>query len=249
MCSAPGTPPAELVSAPSRGRPRRRHRDGVPHCRMAAAPAARAARPARRDHGVSGPMERQLRRGEHPFDGVARGGSHRATLPPFDGAQVDIHHAAGIGEAVFGGERRLREILRFAEASCCIDVDLDDRLGPLFDVAWFSRRIGSRRRNQRGRRRSLSDRLCAAVQLARLRAMILAKRTQFAPICAVRAITVRHCADRVSTSVLVLRSRRLLIGDEAIGKRELCELAYGDLGYRGRRGSDRPGARALPRSG
>jgi hypothetical protein len=43
---------------------------------------------------------------------------------PLMGAQVVVHLAGGISEAIFRGERCQGEVLRLAEGHCCVDDDL-----------------------------------------------------------------------------------------------------------------------------
>jgi hypothetical protein len=52
-------------------------------------------------------------------------------------AQIVIELAGGVAEAIYRGERRPREILRFAKANCCVGIDLEHAkplLGDLFHL-------------------------------------------------------------------------------------------------------------------
>ena len=59
---------------------------------------------------------------------------------PLMEAQVVIHLAGGISEAIYRGERCRGEVLRFAEANCCVEADMTKAaavLGDLFRLTGY----------------------------------------------------------------------------------------------------------------
>ena len=108
---------------PSRGRPRRCHRVGLPRCRMVAEPPAAVARQVHRDHETpprwSGNcFATDVYSMKWPIDCIA------PRFRPLMEAQVVIELAGGVAEAVFRGEQRKHAILAFAVSNCAIDADL-----------------------------------------------------------------------------------------------------------------------------